>query len=72
MRKLTPEELEALKHTLIKGLVKRRVLDKFRFNHRLVVAIDGTGIFSFGQEPFPGCSHKTSKNGKKTWQAGLL
>ena len=72
MRKLPPEELETLKRTLIKGLVKRRALDKFRFNNRLVVAIDGTGIFSFDQEPFPGCPHRTSKNGKKTWQAGLL
>lgn len=72
MKKLPPEELETLKRTLIKGLVKRRALDKFRFNHRLVVAVDGTGIFSFDQEPFPGCPHKTSKNGKRTWQAGLL
>lgn len=72
IKKLPPEELEDLKRTLIKGLVKRRALDKFRFNNRLVVAIDGTGIFSFDREPFPGCPHKTSKNGKKTWQAGLL
>ena len=72
LKKLPPEALEGLKRILIKGLVKRRVLDKFRFNNRLVVAIDGTGIFSFEQEPFPGCPHKTSKNGKKTWQAGLL
>ena len=72
LKKLPPRELEKLKRTLIKGLVKKRALDKFRFNKRFVVAIDGTGIFSFDKEPFPGCPHKTSKNGKKTWQAGLL
>lgn len=72
LKKLPPRELERLKRILIKGLVKKRALDKFRFNNRLVVAIDGTGIFSFDKEPFQGCPHKTSKNGKKTWQAGLL
>ncbi len=72
LKKLPPGELEKLKRILIKGLVKKRALDKFRFNNRLVVAVDGTGIFSFDKEPFPECPHKTSKNGKKTWQAGLL
>jgi len=72
LKKLPPEELERLKRILIKRLVKKRALDKFRFNNRLVVAVDGTGIFSFDKEPFPECPHKTSKNGKKTWQAGLL
>lgn len=72
LKKLPPGELENLKRTLIKELVKKKVFDKFRFNNKLIVAIDGTGIFSFDKEPFPGCPHKTSKNGKKTWQAGLL
>ena len=57
---------------MVKELVKKRVLDKFRFHNRLVLAVDGTGVFSFDKEPFPGCPYKTSKNGKKTWQAGLL
>jgi hypothetical protein len=72
LKQLPPEELENLKRTLIKGLIEKRVLDKFRFMGRLVVAVDGTGICSFEKEPFTGCPYKTSKTGKKTWQAGLL
>lgn len=72
LSQLPPQELEALKYTLVKGLIAKRVLEKFRFLNRYMVAVDGTGIFSFDKEPFPGCPSKTSKNGKTTWQAGLL
>jgi hypothetical protein len=72
LKKLPPSELENLKRMLVKKLIEKRVLDKFRYSGRLVVAIDGTGVFSFDHEPFAGCPYKVSKNGKKTWQAGLL
>ncbi|MCP4051726.1 MAG: hypothetical protein GY739_01465 [Mesoflavibacter sp.] len=72
LKKLPSEELENLKHMLVKQLIEKRVLDKYRFQGKVLVAVDGTGIFSFDKEPFPGCPHKTSKTGKKTWQAGLL
>ncbi len=72
LRQLPPEELEKLKHILVKQLIEKRVLDKYRFQGRLVVAVDGTGIFSFDKEPFPGCPYKTSKTGKRKWYAGLL
>ncbi len=72
LKKLPPEELENLKHMLVKQLIEKRVLDKYRFQGKYIVAVDGTGIFSFDKEPFSGCPHKTSKTGKKSWQAGLL
>lgn len=72
LKQLPPEELETLKQIMVKTLVEKRALEKFRFLQRYLVAIDGTGICSFNQNPFPGCPSKTGKNGKTTWQAGLL
>ncbi len=72
LKNLPPEELEKLKQILVQRLVEKKVLSKYRFNNRYVVGVDGTGIFSFDHEPFPGCPHKTSKKGKTTWQAYVL
>lgn len=72
LKDLSPSETERIKRILVKRLIEKRALDKFRFQNKLVVAVDGTGIFSFDKEPFPGCPKKTSKNGKTTWQAGVL
>ena len=66
LKKLPPEELEKIKQILVQRLVEKKVLSKYRYNKRYIVGIDGTGMFSFDQEPFSGCPHKTSRNGKIT------
>lgn len=72
LKELPAQELENLKRCLVKNLIEKRVLDKYRFQGRLIVAVDGTGICSFDQEPFPDCPYKVSKLGNKKWYAGLL
>ena len=72
LKSLPPEELEKLKRILVQRLIENKVLSKFRYQGCYVVAVDGTGMFSYDYEPFPGCPHKTSKNGKRTWQAYVL
>ncbi len=72
LRQLPPEELERLKHALIQGLLKRKVLDKWRFMGRHNISIDGTGLFSYDYEPFAGCPYKVSKKGKKGWQVYVV
>jgi hypothetical protein len=72
LRQLPPEELERLKYALIQGLLKRKVLDKWKFMGRHNISIDGTGLFSYDYEPFPGCPYKVSKNGKKSWQVYVV
>jgi len=72
IKRLPPGELVRLKQVLIKHLIEKRVLDKYRYKSSFVVAVDGTGVFSFDKEPFPGCPHKTSKGGITTWQAYVL
>jgi hypothetical protein len=69
LRGLDPKELEKLKQVLVKQLVEKKVLEKWKYGGRYLVSVDGTGICSYDREPYEGCPHKTSKNGKKTWQA---
>ncbi len=72
LRKLEPKELEKLKTVLVKQLMEKKVLEKWKYGGRYLVSVDGTGICSYDYEPYKGCPHKTSKNGKTTWQAYAL
>ncbi|OIQ75351.1 hypothetical protein GALL_429830 [mine drainage metagenome] len=72
LRKLDPEELEKLKKVLVKQLIEKKVLEKWKYGGRYLVSVDGTGLCSYDYEPYKGCPHKTSKNGKTTWQAYAL
>jgi hypothetical protein len=72
LRKLEPKELEKLKTVLVKHLMEKKVLEKWKYGGRYLVSVDGTGLCSYDYEPYKGCPHKTSKNGKTTWQAYAL
>lgn len=72
LRKLAPEELEKLKQVFVKQLIEKKVLEKWKYIFRYLVAVDGTGLCSYDDEPYKGCPHRTSKNGKTTWQAYAL
>lgn len=72
IRKLPPEELESLKHSLVSELIKRKTIEKWKFNGRYIVAVDGTGLHSFNHEPFDGCPSKNSKTNKTTWTSYML
>jgi len=41
---LDEDQLQSFKKLLIHRLIKRKVLDRFRLNGMLLVAIDGTGL----------------------------
>jgi len=72
LRQLPPKEMEKLKKILVQRLVERKVLEKWKFQNRYVVSVDGTGLLSFDREPFEGCPYKESKTGKVTWQAHVV
>lgn len=73
MRQLAENELEGLKTSLIKTLLKKRTLHKFRFLKKwFVVAVDGTGIMSFTERHCDHCLTKTSKSGKVTYFHNVL
>jgi hypothetical protein len=73
MRRLQPEELEALKRRLVQLLLTRRTLHKFRFlGQWFVVAVDGTGVVSFSKRHCEHCVTKTSKHGVVTYFHNVL
>lgn len=73
MCKLAEEELELLKAHMIRTLVIKKVLHKFRlFNEYFMIAIDGTGIISSSERHCEHCLTKTSKSGKTTYFHNVL
>ena len=57
MRVLKENELEELKTSMLRNLLEKKSLHKFRFlKHWFVVAVDGSGILSFSEKH---CDHCT-------------
>lgn len=66
-------DMELLLRRLVRVLLHKRIFHKFRLlGTYFTVAIDGTGIYSYNEEPYPGCPYKTSKNGKKTYHQSVV
>ncbi len=66
--RLPEAELEQLKHTLVKTLLEKKVLHKYRlFGCWFVVAVDATGVASFSERHCEQCLHRTSSTGKTTY-----
>ena len=70
---LPETELEPLKHALVKTLLEKKVLHKYRlFGRWFVVAVDATGVVSFRERHCEHCLHRTSKTGKTTYFHNVL
>lgn len=68
MRLLKTEELAAMKETIVKELIRRKVFHKFRFmGNKFLVAVDGTGTSTYSKNYCGQCTGKTSKNGNTTY-----
>lgn len=73
MRCLEYGELEQLKTSLIRTLLEKKTLHKFRFmRHWFLVAVDGSGVMSFSKKHCDHCLSKTYKNGKTRWFHNVL
>jgi len=71
--RLADEVLEQLKHRLVKTLLEKKVLHKYRlFGRWFVVAIDATGTMSCAERHCEQCLHQTSKKGKTTYFHNVL
>ena len=56
MNKLEPELLESCRRHIIKYLLDKRTLHKFRLMGKyFTMAIDGSGVYTFDEEPYAGC-----------------
>jgi len=73
MCRLKNDELEKLKTSMVRLLIEKKALHKFRlFNKYFVVAIDGTGVHSFSQRHCEQCLTKTSQKGTVTYFHNVL
>lgn len=65
---LDAEQLEGLKHPLVKTLLENKVWHRHRlFKRWFVVAIDATGVMSVSERHGEHCLHRTSASGKTTY-----
>ena len=71
-RVLPSHELEQVKAKIISRLIRKKVFEAGKFRGHYIVAIDGTGLASFGQRHCDCCLKKTSKNGITTWFHNVL
>lgn len=69
--KLPDEELNKLREKLVRRLMERKVFEKWKFKGYYNVSFDGTGLYTFDEEPFEDCSYKETKNGMK-WYVNVL
>lgn len=71
--RLADEPLEQLKQWLVKTLLEKKALHKYRlFGQYFVVAIDATGTMHFADPHCEQCLHRTSKTGKTTYFHNVL
>jgi hypothetical protein len=71
--RLADEVLEQFKHRLVKTLLEKKVLHKYRlFGRWFVVAVDATGTMCFAERHCEQCLHQTSKKGKTTYFHNVL
>ena len=66
METLDPAQLEALIAAVFGQMRRAKVLDGFRFEGRLTVAIDGAKLFTFRTQHCAQCIHQT-QDGVTTW-----
>jgi len=72
-RNLSPDCLEQIKHRMIKLLLEKKSLHKFRLLGLYhIIAIDGVCVCSYDYEPYPGCPFRQSRSGDKKWLVNVI
>lgn len=72
-RLLSPNCLQSIKHAMLKCLLEKKTLHKFRMLGLYhLVAIDGVCLHSYDYEPFAGCPFRCHKDSKKTWSVNVV
>jgi hypothetical protein len=76
-KKMDPKELEEIRCRLVSALIEKRVFHRFRFFGRyFYIAVDGTGVYNWGDKPPEGildCAlKKESSKGKLSYSSQIL
>ncbi len=73
LRQLAPNVMEDIKVALIKEMVIKKTLAKYRlFNKYYIIAIDASGVHHYAGQHCSKCSHQTSSKGKFGVSAEVL
>ena len=73
MRVISNDQLQELQQKLVRILLDKRVFHKFRMLDKyFLIAIDGTGVFNFVDQPYSECPYKTSKHGKVSYHQNVV
>lgn len=72
LKQMGEQELEQIKTQMIKTLLTKKVLHKFCFSGKFLIAIDATGIATYKEKHCEDCLYSESKNGKKTYYHKVL
>ena len=72
LRSVQPDTLETLLAHIIHRLIRMKALDDWRVGGRFLLAIDGTGLFSFCQRHCEHCIETHHKSGTITYSHNVL
>jgi hypothetical protein len=67
LRKVAPDTLETLLAKLIRRLIRMKALDGWRVGSRFLLAIDGTGLYSFRSRHCEHCIETRHESGVVTY-----
>lgn len=72
MQRIDEGDLQRLKASLVRVLIRGKVFDHYCYNGKYIVAFDGTGTHSYDYDYSGNCLAKTSKNDKTTYSQAVL
>ena len=71
-QKLQPEEVQEVVCRLVEVLIRKKVLYRWRLFDNFTVAVDGTGMLTFGERHCPYCLTQKLKNGETRYYHPVL
>ncbi len=69
---LNIDELRMIQKYIVNALIRSKMFDKFRYNGKFQILVDGTGLVSFNHKHCDHCLVKSHKDGTKTYEHQVL
>jgi hypothetical protein len=71
-QRLQPAELQEVVCRMLAGLIRKKVLYRWRLFDNFMVAVDGTGVLTFGERHCPGCLTQKMNTGETLYYHPIL
>lgn len=69
---LNIDELRMIQKYIVNALIRSKMFDKFRYNGKFQILVDGTGLVSFNYKHCEHCLVKSHKDGTRTYEHNVL